>query len=79
MLRYYRLYLCHYFSRPGLSWDAMLEITKIELELISDIDMYLFIEKESEEVFLTLLKDILKQIMNRQIMTVVKKVILLCI
>ena len=45
MLRYYRLYLCHYFSRPGLSWDAMLEITKIELELISDIDMYLFIEK----------------------------------
>ena len=36
---------CHYFSSPGLYWDAMLKITEIELKLISDIDMYLFIEK----------------------------------
>ena len=36
---------CHYFSSPGLSWDAMLKIARIELELISDIDMHLFIEK----------------------------------
>ena len=35
----------HYFSSPGLSWDAMLKITRIELELVSDIDMHLFIEK----------------------------------
>ena len=35
----------HYFSSPGLSWDAMLKMTGIELELISDIDMHLFIEK----------------------------------
>ena len=34
-----------YFSSPGLSWDAMLKVTGIELELISDIDMHLFIEK----------------------------------
>jgi len=41
----YGLDPCHYVSAPGLSWQAMLKITKIELELISDIDMYLFIEK----------------------------------
>ena len=36
---------CNYFSRPGLSWDAMFNMTKIKLELISDIDMHLFVEK----------------------------------
>ena len=44
-LDYYGLDACHYFSGPELSWDAMLKITGIELELISDIDMNLFIEK----------------------------------
>ena len=44
-LRYYELDPCHYFSSPGLSWDAMLKMTKIELEKTSDIDKYLFIEK----------------------------------
>ena len=44
-LDYYGLDPCHYFIGPGLSWDAMLQITGIELELISDIDMHLFIEK----------------------------------
>ena len=34
------------FYSPGLSWDAMLKITGIELQLISDIDMNFFIEKE---------------------------------
>ena len=44
-LDYYGLYPCHYFSSPGLSWDALLKMTKTELELISDIGMHLFIEK----------------------------------
>ena len=48
-LEYYGLDPCHYFSSPGLSWDAMLKMTKIELELISDNDMSLFIEKEMRE------------------------------
>ena len=42
---YYGLDRCHYFSSPGLSWDAMLKMTEIELGLISDTDMHLFIEK----------------------------------
>ena len=44
-LDYYGLDPCHYFSSPGLSWDAMLKTTGIELELLVDIDMHLFIEK----------------------------------
>ena len=32
-------------SAPGLSWDAMLTMTNIELEKMSDTDKYLFIEK----------------------------------
>ena len=36
---------CHYFSSPGLSWDAMLKMTGVKLEKILDIDMYLFTEK----------------------------------
>ena len=44
-LNYYGLDPCHYFSSPGLAWDALLKMTGIELELISDIGMHLFIEK----------------------------------
>ena len=44
-LKYYGLHPSHYFSSPGLSWDAVLKMTGIELELISDIKMHLFIEK----------------------------------
>ena len=41
-LEYYRLNFCHYFSSPGLSWNAMLKMTGIELEYISDNYMHLF-------------------------------------
>ena len=44
-LDYYGLDPCHYFSSPGLNSDAMLKMTKIDLELILDTDMHLFIEK----------------------------------
>ena len=36
---------CHYFTSPGLSWDDMLKMTGIKLELVTDIDMFQFIEK----------------------------------
>ena len=35
----------HYVTSPGLAWDAMLKMTKNNLDLITDIDMQLFIEK----------------------------------
>ena len=44
-LQYYKLDPCHYFTSPGLSWDAMLKMTNIKLELMTDIDMFQFIEK----------------------------------
>ena len=44
-LKFYKLDSCHYFSSPGLSWDAILKMTGEKLEKISDIEMFLFIEK----------------------------------
>ena len=44
-LNYYNLDPSHYFSSPGLSFDAMYKMTEVKLELISDISMHLFIEK----------------------------------
>ena len=44
-LKYYNLDPCHYFSAPGLSLDAMLKMTKVELEKNSNADTHLFIEK----------------------------------
>ena len=41
----YGLEALHYYTSPGLAWDAMLKYTSIELDLISDQDMYLMIEK----------------------------------
>ena len=41
----YKLDPLHYYTAPGLSWDASLKYTKIDLELLTDIDMHLFIEK----------------------------------
>ena len=39
-------WLCpsHYLSTPDLSWDAMLKMTKIKLQPISDPDMYILWE-----------------------------------
>ena len=44
-IQHYKLDPCHYFTSPGLSWDAMLKMTDIKLELMTDIDMFQFIEK----------------------------------
>ena len=48
-LKDYGLDPCHYFSSPGLAWDAVLEMSGIRLEKINDIDMYLFLEKGMRE------------------------------
>jgi len=35
----------HYVTLPSLSWSAALKVTNVNLELIDDIDMHLFVEK----------------------------------
>ena len=44
-LRNYGICQSYYLSAPALSSDAMLSMTKVELKLISNTDMYLFFEK----------------------------------
>ena len=49
-LKSYGLSTIHYFNAPALSWDAMFNMTKVELELIAYADMYLFFEKYMRSV-----------------------------
>ena len=44
-LRQYELDPAHYYTSPGLSWDALLKKTGVKLELLTDYDMYLFVER----------------------------------
>ena len=41
----YGLDPAHYYRAPGLSWDALLKKTGVELELLTDMDMHLFSER----------------------------------
>lgn len=41
----YQLDPLHYYTAPGFSFDAMLKYTQVELELFTDVEMHLFIEK----------------------------------
>ena len=41
---YYGLDSCQYFSLPGLSYDAMLKMTGVKLDLITNIEMQTMIE-----------------------------------
>ncbi|KAK3088565.1 hypothetical protein FSP39_020689 [Pinctada imbricata] len=44
-LEFYHLDPAHYYTSPGLAWEAILKMTKVKLELLEDIDMVLMIEK----------------------------------
>jgi hypothetical protein len=41
----YGLDCAHFYTSPGLSWSSCLKMTGVRLELLSDIDQILFIEK----------------------------------
>ena len=41
----YGLDPAHYYTAPDLSWDALVKKTGVELDLLTDLDMHLFIEK----------------------------------
>ena len=44
-IKNYNLDPAHYYTVPGLAWDAALKVTNVELELLSDMDMLLMVEK----------------------------------
>lgn len=44
-MRAYSLDPAHYYTTPGLAWDAFLKLTKVKLSLLTDINMVLFIER----------------------------------
>ena len=44
-LKAYNLDPCHFYTSPGLAWQSCLKMTDVELELLTDPDMYLFIEE----------------------------------
>jgi hypothetical protein len=41
----FKLDCCHYVSAPQLAFDGMLKMTKVEIELLTDIDQVLFLEQ----------------------------------
>ena len=43
-MQHYGLDPVHYYTSPGMAWDAALKVTDVKLELITDIDQYKFIE-----------------------------------
>ena len=44
-MKNYGLDAAHYFSSPGLAWDAMLKMAGVELELIQEREMNDIIDK----------------------------------
>ncbi|XP_057312288.1 uncharacterized protein LOC130653795 [Hydractinia symbiolongicarpus] len=41
----YKLDPSHFYTAPGLAWQACLKKTEVELDLLSDMDMFLFMER----------------------------------
>ena len=48
-IKNYNLDPAHYYTAPGLAWDAALKVTKVKLELLSNMDMLLIVEKGIRE------------------------------
>ena len=63
----YGLDPCHYISLPGFSWDAMLKMTGVRLEKISDIDVYLFLKQLTRGGISQISRRYSKNIDNKQI------------
>ena len=67
--RKYDLNSATFISAPGLARQALLKKTKIKLDLLTDIDMLLMVEKSrksgTEEEYATLFIDIQKLMTNR--------------
>ena len=43
-LEFYSLDPLHYYTTPGLAWDAALRMSRVDLQLVADENMYNFVE-----------------------------------
>ena len=62
-LKFYKLEFSTYFSFSGLSWDAMLKVTKINLE---HWQVFVYLKRIKEEEVLIFVRDIMKAITKTQ-------------
>ena len=44
-MKAYGLDPAHYYTTPGFTCNAMLKFTKIQMELLTDLDIHLFVER----------------------------------
>ena len=44
-MKHYKLDPCHYYTVPGLAWDACLKETNQKIELLKDYDMLMMFER----------------------------------
>ena len=44
-IKNYNLDPAHYYTAPGLAWDATLKVTEVKLELLSNMDILVMVEK----------------------------------
>ena len=63
-LEIYELDQARFFSATRLAWQAALKKTKVKLELLTDTEMLLMVEKKLEVDYVTLLIDMQKLIIN---------------
>ena len=63
-LEIYELYLAHFLSTAVLAWQAALKRGKVKLDLLTDIDVLLMLEKVLEVEYFMLHTDMRKPIMS---------------
>ena len=49
LIHNYGLCSSHYWRAPALGWVTVLNMIKVELNLILDVDMFMFIEKRMRD------------------------------
>ena len=73
-LKTYYLDSAKFLSGPGLSWQGALKKTRVKLQLLTDIDMLLMVEKGIRGGIITLLMNMLKLVINIRKITIKIKI-----
>ena len=69
----YQLDPANFFSAHGLAWQADLKKTKVKLELLTDIDLLLMVEKGTRGEYVRQFTDMQKLIINIWKITIKKR------